>query len=293
MDGTFLTVVWILVVEMQMSLGQENGIIRLGYITGSKRPNTDKMSMYRKPGQVISGAITLAVNEINNDTTVLPNHKLEFVIAETYGEEAISVRETAMLPNKNISAYIGPQETCVHEAFIARGFNLPMISYYCPDYEVSDKDMYPTFLRTRPPDSQISKSVVSLLLGQNWKKVSFIYSSKFAHIADTISELLKENEISVSNTRMFTGPYFHGHGENPFVRIVKDTYITTRIYVMLAEHYEFVGLMSHLQNKGLLDTGEYFVIGVQPYQYDPIAPASYIQGKYFRYPIRLHMSRQQ
>ena len=56
-------------------------------------------------------------------------HKLKFLIAETYGEEETSILMTADLWRKNISAYIGPQETCVHEGRMAAAFNIPMISY--------------------------------------------------------------------------------------------------------------------------------------------------------------------
>jgi hypothetical protein len=60
---------------------------------------------------------------------VLPNHQIEFVIAETYGCETDSIRQTVELMQRNISAYIGPQESCIHEARIAAAFNIPMISY--------------------------------------------------------------------------------------------------------------------------------------------------------------------
>ena len=116
----------------------ENGgktSIRLGYVTGSDKLPGDMY--YRKPGQAISGAITYAVDEVNRSPLVLPNHTLEFVIAETYGQEEISIRRVAQLQNYNISAYIGPQETCVHEGRIAAAFNTPMISYvstfHCSD----------------------------------------------------------------------------------------------------------------------------------------------------------------
>jgi len=56
-------------------------------------------------------------------------HSLSFLVAETYGEESTSILETAELWKKNISAFIGPQETCLHEARMAAAFNLPMISY--------------------------------------------------------------------------------------------------------------------------------------------------------------------
>lgn len=54
---------------------------------------------------------------------------MSFLVSETFGEESTSILETAELWKKNISAFIGPQETCLHEARMAAAFNLPMISY--------------------------------------------------------------------------------------------------------------------------------------------------------------------
>ena len=39
-----------------------------------------------------------------------------FELAETYGQESESILQTAKLWKKNVSAIIGPQETCGHEA---------------------------------------------------------------------------------------------------------------------------------------------------------------------------------
>jgi len=60
---------------------------------------------------------------------VLAGHRVEFIIAETYCNESYSIRQTVELTLRNVSVYIGPQETCIHEARIASVFNLPMISY--------------------------------------------------------------------------------------------------------------------------------------------------------------------
>jgi len=51
-------------------------------------------------------------------------------------------------------------------------FDLRCLLQFCMDYETSDKSRYPTFARTRPPDTQISKSVVSVLLNFNWTQAS-------------------------------------------------------------------------------------------------------------------------
>lgn len=61
---------------------------------------------------------------------ILPaDHQLDMVVAETFGEEEESILQTAKLWKLNVSAYIGPQESCVHEARMAAAFRLPMISY--------------------------------------------------------------------------------------------------------------------------------------------------------------------
>ncbi|CAI9743357.1 guanylate cyclase 32E-like [Octopus vulgaris] len=219
-------------------------VIRLGYLTGSqtrtmRRENSkiyrrssssgsstssskSKRSgdeYYRRPGQAISGALSLAVAEINSDPSILPEHRLEFIPQETYGEESESIRKTTLLLDANISAYIGPQETCLYEARIAAVFNVPMLSY-----------------------------------------------------------LLEANNIAVTQQEMYDGPYFHNHVENPFADIVSRTYVDTRIYVMLGQSYDFVGLMSNLYERGLLDSGEYFVVGVYLDYYDYSNPAKYLAG---------------
>lgn len=100
----------------------------LGYLTGSQRKAGDLE--YSRPGLRISGAISYAVDQINEEFTEKGwDRRISFIVAETYGDEEISIDQTAKLWRSNVSAYIGPQETCVHEGRMAASFNLPMISY--------------------------------------------------------------------------------------------------------------------------------------------------------------------
>jgi hypothetical protein len=46
----------------------------------------------------------------------------------------------------------------------------------------------------------------------------------------------------------------------------------------LGHHYEHIGLLVSLQNKGLFDNGEYFVVGVDIEQYDEKSPEKYMHG---------------
>ncbi|XP_023933111.1 receptor-type guanylate cyclase Gyc76C-like [Lingula anatina] len=187
-------------VSLRLSEGSSDSI-RIGYITGSEKPHPK--SMYKRPGINISGALTLAVNEINNDSNILPNHTLEFTVKETYGKELNSVRHACDLStNESISAIIGPQETCIFEAKVAAAYNVPMVSYFCTQKEVADKALYPTFVRTKPQDWVISSSVTSVLKYFNWKKVAFIHRDQaaFAHIAKTIVQVRRKIEINMPNS---------------------------------------------------------------------------------------------
>ncbi|GFY58968.1 ANF_receptor domain-containing protein [Trichonephila inaurata madagascariensis] len=104
----------------------------IGYLTGSERRpgNMD----YHRPGLSISGAISLAVDEINHQHPLVDGHLLNFTVAETYGDEEESILQVALLWTEEVAGYIGPQETCVHEAKMASGFNLPMISYVSKNF---------------------------------------------------------------------------------------------------------------------------------------------------------------
>ena len=115
----------------------QNNTIVIGYLTGSlMRSNTDG-KFYERPGARISGALTYALDQVNSDPEVLPNHTLAFLLAETYGEESESIKQTILLLTEGIAAYIGPQETCSHEGRIAAAFNMPMISYVSKAFSLS------------------------------------------------------------------------------------------------------------------------------------------------------------
>ncbi|KAL4241107.1 hypothetical protein ACF0H5_001885 [Mactra antiquata] len=43
-----------------------------------------------------------------------------------------------------------------------------------------------------------------------------------------ILQLLEENGIEVTFSKMYKAPYIHRHTVNPFIRIVQETYVDTR-----------------------------------------------------------------
>ncbi|XP_055533720.1 guanylate cyclase 32E isoform X2 [Wyeomyia smithii] len=277
-ESMFVAIVVIVLTSFTVMIGGD--VFTVGYITGSQRRPGDRE--YARPGLQISGAITLAMEEVNELFFSKHGHKLQFEVAETYGEEISSIRKTADLWTKDVIAYIGPQETCVHEGRMAAAFNLPMISYFCTHNETSNKKHFPTFARTRPPDLQISKSVVSLLLAYNWTQVTFLYRSsddaEYDAVAETLKTTLRSNGVRIRAVRTWSTIYHHGYSPNPFDRLVEETFMDTRIYLVLGHHDEHIGLLVSLWRKELLAGGDYFVVGVDLEQYDAVLPKKYLHG---------------
>lgn len=118
---------WLYIVLLTKGICTDAINFTMGFLTGSQRRPWNRE--YTRHGLIISGAISLAVDEINQNHSLVDNHLLTFTVAETFGEESESIRQTAMLWTEKVAVYIGPQETCIHEARMASSFNLPMISY--------------------------------------------------------------------------------------------------------------------------------------------------------------------
>ncbi|CAH0406557.1 unnamed protein product [Chilo suppressalis] len=257
----------------------------LGYITGSQRRPGDYT--YQKPGRVISGAISMAVDDVNSKLLRPMGHEIDFVVAETYGQEEVSIKQVAALWATNVSAFIGPQETCVHEGRMAAAFNLPMVSYYCRDVASSNKRVYATFARTRPSDIDISRSVLAVLKHFNFMHIVVVYlkapNHDYSRLALAIMAVAREQHISIRAAVEYREPFYYENRQenftrNPFLDIVRDTYKDTRIYVSVGYYHDHIGLMLALDTMQLLDSGEYAAIGVDVEKYEPEEAVRYLAG---------------
>lgn len=80
-------------------------------------------------GHLISGAMRLAVEEINHSNQVLPQYQLDFIFNDTRGKQLKSVAAVMDQWDRGVVGYIGPEDTCYVEATMAAAQNLPMISF--------------------------------------------------------------------------------------------------------------------------------------------------------------------
>ncbi|XP_066292831.1 receptor-type guanylate cyclase Gyc76C-like [Branchiostoma lanceolatum] len=260
-----------------------NGGVKLGLLI-----TTDNVVSFSNPGLVISGAMTLAVDDVNRNPALLPNTTLEFVWNNTEGYEDGSIRALTDQWRDGVVAFFGPGETCTTEARIAASWNVPMISYMCSEYPVSDKSQYPTFARTLPPDTQVCNSILALLENFGWNNVTLVVSETetWKSVAANLWEILPSNNITIAFQMDFAHPYLPGiskgeDGRDPLFTIVDQTYIDTRIYIVLGKYFEALEFAHYLYEMDLLVEGEYMVITVElDQEYNRDYPQSLMQGPF-------------
>ncbi|XP_053360588.1 taste receptor type 1 member 1-like [Clarias gariepinus] len=131
-----------------------------------------------------------AVEQINNSTTILPNISLGYEIFDycLYNQNFPSILEmisdngrinvSAKDSKHNVIGLIGPYDSSAALAILPL-FTMdliPMISYASSSYDLSEKWLYPSFLRTVPTNQDIIMVILELIQQFEWNWVAFISS---------------------------------------------------------------------------------------------------------------------
>ena len=82
-----------------------------------------------RPGEYYAAAMTIAVDNINNDPTLLSGIKLSFIWAESECDEEKSIDALIRQQEKGVDAFIGFGCKCFTQARVAAALNLPIISH--------------------------------------------------------------------------------------------------------------------------------------------------------------------
>ncbi|CAG2169153.1 unnamed protein product, partial [Oppiella nova] len=255
-----------------------NQTIKIGYLT-----NIHGRQNVQRQGIVISGAITYAINKINTDSSLLNGRKLELVFNDTNGTTIDGTAAILSQWRQGVVAFFGPEDSCEVEATIAAALQLPMISYKCADSKVSRKDIYSTFARTHPPDTQIVRSVIALLSYYHWTKFSIIWENtpQYKTVFKSLTQQAMAQDFVINSDRSYENYYDCCIALLPccrsaFLDIVEETYRGTRVYVFLGKSYDLHRMMLVLRMRGLFEKGEYIVIY-------PDLEEEYIESQSYKY----------
>lgn len=221
-------------------------------------------------GSMISGALQVAVNEINANPNLLPNHRLNYIFDNTCGKERQSTQYFMDHWKLGARVFIGPEMNCRTEATMAAAQNLPIISYKCKDQTVSDKKKYNTFARTVPAETDIVKAFIALCREHSWKKFTIIYEEHPAH--EELYQALRQ-AIDVENARMELDEIRYSvqnvskvirfsevQSEKLIDSVIEQTKDITRLYVTFGNVRLFRKILMSMGKLGLTDSQQYLLI---------------------------------
>lgn len=97
--------------------------LTIGYLTAIKGGLKDRQ------GLAISGALSMALDEINKDPNILPDVNLVMRWNDTRGETVEATNAMIDMICDGVAAFFGPEGSCYVEAIVAQSRNIPMISY--------------------------------------------------------------------------------------------------------------------------------------------------------------------
>lgn len=248
-------------------------VLNVGYLTAITGELKDKQ------GLAISGALTMALDEVNKDEDLLPNVTLALRWNDTRGDTVAATRAITEMICDGIATFFGPEGPCHVEAIVSQSRNIPMISYKCAENKASS---IPTFARTEPPDTQVTKSVISLLRYYGWKKFSIIHDERWTAVADNLKEQALRKNMTINHNEKVIDNHKCCENFLPCCRsgywyqVIQNTMNRTRIYVFLGTAYALVDMMASMETVQLFSKGEYMVIFVDMMTYSPKEAEKYL-----------------
>ncbi|VDK69516.1 unnamed protein product [Litomosoides sigmodontis] len=242
-------------------------------------------------GSMISGALQVAVDDVNADPELLPNHKLIYIFNNTCGDEQQSTRFFMQHWAQGAKVFIGPEMNCRTQATMAAAQNLPILSYKCKDEMMSDKSVYPTFARTVPTETEITAALIVLLKYFKWRKFSIIYERNVANeelfrsIKSTIERQnvglgISDTHYVIMNVSTVPHPYSEIERSN-IEQIISDTSASTRIYLTFGNVRLFRRILLEMGAQGLMESGDYVLIYLDP-DYDWLNTYHAMNNHFFR-----------
>ena len=132
-------------------------------------------------------AMIFAVDEINNNQSILRNVSLGLEVYDTCSSETIALDRALHFVKDAVSSrenhpvmagVIGPSfsSISVQVAHLFRLFQIPQVSFDSTSYELSDKNRFEFFSRTVPHDLYQAKALVDVAKAMNWTYISVVYS---------------------------------------------------------------------------------------------------------------------
>jgi ABC-type branched-subunit amino acid transport system substrate-binding protein len=157
-------------------------------------------------------AFRMAIEEINEDSSLLPNTNITYLVRDTATDPATGVTAAGELIAWGAVGLIGAASSSVSMA-VAGGpaltNKIPQISYSSTNALLSDKVTYPYFLRVVPPDSLQGVALANIVSKFGWDQVATLATSDDYGQGgiNVFEDKAKELGISIATSQKFLQGY--------------------------------------------------------------------------------------
>lgn len=219
------------------------------------------------PGNTFAGAITRVIDDVNNDSNLLPNTTLTFSHRNTYCDGTVGLGGAVDLYNIGIDVYIGPacSAACLSSGMLSTFKKIPMISYGCSSIHLSDKKEYPYFARTKPfargSKEWTPKTFVALANYFNWKTICQIerVHEIYTPLVTATKAAFEKNNITIAK-RVFY--YTDDSDFNDYKTLLEKIKDDCRIVFLLTRARDVMSFMVQAYNLGMSQSKQYAFVSV-------------------------------
>lgn len=216
-----MMVVMFILMTTSVSAAKSDHIMKLGLVQVSPGGFTG----YLDPSNLVEPALDawefvaatrLAVDVINNQTTLLPNHTIVLQwVNDDYdpGAGAILASLTLMDPVRNAnppSVIVGlvSSDIAATIANVAQVYNTPVVADFATASTLSDKASYPTFSRVCGSDITESAAILAIIRQYGWKRIAILSTNDAspAQTADSLAIFCARSGINVLVSRRIILP---------------------------------------------------------------------------------------
>ncbi|XP_065066050.1 guanylate cyclase 32E-like [Rhopilema esculentum] len=202
--------------EKERTLNKQKEVV-LGLLIPYKVTGGADLSGY-SGGEYYAAAFMLAIEDINNDTMLLPNIKIRYVWNDTMCLVDLAIKSQLWQHSSfqgeertGVDAFIGTGCKCTTVVRNAVALNMPIISHMCLDPELANRTIFPTFARTAAMYKHLTPTLIALLDSFKWKRVAvFIERTALDEdAAEYVVKKMKSENITIAIKNYLPSPPNH------------------------------------------------------------------------------------
>ncbi|XP_078374364.1 atrial natriuretic peptide receptor 3-like [Oculina patagonica] len=223
------------------------------------------MTGYWPIGKTSASAITIAVDKINKDPTLLLGYNISFMWNDSMCLAAEGLNQAVEFRISGVDAIIGDgcDIICEPAAILAASWNLPMISWGCESSKLSEKSIYQTFARTVGSFSKMGGLFMSVLGYFKWKSIGIIASTEsiWQLAMSGLMKVFLENDINIRYIHTLNPGHVLVTEREEYKSMLALAKETARIFIMLCYGGDMRALMLYAYDLGMLN-GDYAFLTV-------------------------------